>query len=341
MSVRLKRAAAAVLASCGILRASSAVRTAARERLLLLGYHRVMPIETAHRGDVELVSATPEEFAWQMQYLRQRFEPVTFAQIADALDGTGILPKRAVAVTFDDGFADVHEHAFPILRRSAMPATVFVSTGYVDRPQPFWFDLVAWLLRHAPPRSVGIVPGVEAMPGADNDESRAAAMYATLKWLKNCNEGERAAAVAALCAQFPDVTAAGQEALGRPLTWDQIREMAAGGIEFGSHTVSHCCLTKIPCEQLDYELGDSKRRLETELGKPIVALAYPFGGRAAFDDTVIAAAQRAGYRLATSYMPGINYLRAGNRYGLLRQNVERTTSRSYFEAIVNAPELFD
>jgi peptidoglycan/xylan/chitin deacetylase (PgdA/CDA1 family) len=341
MSVRLKRTAAAVLASCGILRVGGAAKTLSRGQVLLLGYHRVLPIETEHRGDLELVSATPAEFSWQMQYLSRRFEPVTLAQIADALEGNGALPKRAVAVTFDDGFSDVHEHAFPILRRLAMPATVFVSTGYVDRPQPFWFDLVAWLVTHAPPHSIQLMPGLAAIPSADSNDDRAAAIYAVLKWLKNCDDGERTAAVAALCAQFPEAVEAGQKVLGRPLTWDEIREMAGGGIEFGSHTVSHCCLTKIPAQQLERELVDSKQRLENELGKSVVSLAYPFGGRAAFNDVVIAAAQRAGYRVATSYVPGINDSRAANPFALLRQHVERTTSRAYFEALVNAPELFD
>jgi peptidoglycan/xylan/chitin deacetylase (PgdA/CDA1 family) len=341
MSVRIKKTAAAVLAPSGFLRLGGAAKTLVCEQLLLLGYHRVVPLEAVHRGDVELVSATPEEFAWQMQYLRQNFEPVTFAQIAATLDGKGVLPKRAVAVTFDDGFADVYEHAYPILRRLAMPATVFVSTDYVDRPKPFWFDLVAWLVMHAPSGSIRLAPPVELVPTADSEAARRAAVVKTLKWLKSCDESERVAAVGALCARFPDAVAAGRAVLGRALTWDEIREMAAGGIEFGSHTVSHRCLTKIAPEQLDHELVHSKARLEQEIGQPVAALAYPFGGRAAFNDAVVAAAQRAGYRIATSYMPGVNDLRTANRFALLRQHVERNTSRAYFEAIVNVPELFD
>jgi peptidoglycan/xylan/chitin deacetylase (PgdA/CDA1 family) len=341
MKVGLKRTTAAVLAPCGVLRLGGRAKPWARTQLLLLGYHRVIPLAEGHAGDMELISATPQEFAWQMEYLRERFEPVTFAEIADALDGNGALPKRAVSVTFDDGFADVYEHAFPILRRLAMPATVFVSTGYVDRPQPFWFDLVAWLMGQAPPRSVGIVPGAEPMPTEDSGHSRAAATYTVLKWLKSCDDRDRMAAVEALCAQFPDAVLKARTMLGRPLTWDEIREMSASTVEFGSHTVSHCCLTKVSPEQLDEELVDSKLRLERETRKPVTALAYPFGGRGAFNGTVIEAARRAGYRVATSYVPGVNDWKSADRFGLLRQHVERTTSRAYFEALVNAPEFFD
>ena len=341
MSVRLKRAAAALLAPSGVLRLGGITKNLVSRQLLLLGYHRVLPIEAAHVGDIDLVSATPEEFAWQMEYVQRRFEPVTFAQIADALDGEGVLPKRAVAITFDDGFFDLHTHAFPILRRLGMPATMFVSTDYVDQSQPFWFDLVAWLIMQAPPASIRLTPTSEPVPAADSDAARRVAVVKTLKWLKNCDQSECTAAVAALCEQFPDEVAKGRAQLGRGLTWDQVREMAAGGIEFGSHTASHCCLTKVEPQQLDRELVHSKRRLEQQLGKPITAIAYPFGGRAAFDDTVIAAVRRAGYRVAASYMPGVNDLRMINRFALLRQHVELDTNRAYFQALVNAPELFD
>jgi peptidoglycan/xylan/chitin deacetylase (PgdA/CDA1 family) len=341
MSVRVKKTAAALLASSGVLRLGAVAATFRRDRLLLLAYHRVMPIDSAHRGDLELVSATPEEFEWQIAYLRRHFEPVTFAQIANALDGDGKLPKRAVAVTFDDGFADVYEHAFPVLQRLDTPATVFVSTGNIDERQPFWFDLVAWIIMRAPPDSIRLAVHMQTLPsGAGETERRSAAVKA-LKWLKNCDEAERARAVTSLCEQFPDVVASGRQQLGRALTWDEIREMARGGIEFGSHTVSHCCLTKVTAERLDHELVHSKGRLEAELSMPIAALAYPFGGTAAFNDDVIAAAQRTGYRIATSYMPGINELDSVNRFALLRQNVERDTSRAYFQALVHVPELFD
>ena len=179
------------------------------------------------------------------------------------------------------------------------------------------------------------------MPPADNDVARRAAVVKALKWLKSRDESECEAAVSALYAQFPVAVAAGRALLGRALTWGEIREMAAGGIEFGSHTVSHCCLTKIPPTQLDRELVHSKASLEQQLGRPIAALAYPFGGPTAFDDAVIDAARRAGYRIATSYIPGVNDLRAPNWFALLRQHVERNTTRAYFEAIVNVPELFD
>jgi peptidoglycan/xylan/chitin deacetylase (PgdA/CDA1 family) len=342
MSVRFKRAAAGVLAPTGFFRFRGVLKARARQRLLLLGYHRVLPLPggSQHAGDVELVSATPAEFAWQVEYLSRRFEPVTFAQIADACEGRAALPGRAVAITFDDGFADVYEHAFPILERHDMPATVFVATDYLDEPRPFWFDLVAWLVMHAPAGSIE-VPGKPPLPADASERARRTAASTVLSWLKRCEERDRNAAVERLCGRFPKAAADAAAVLGAPMTWAQVREMAAGDIEFGSHTVSHRCLAMLEPKELEHELVASKARLEQQLRVPAISLSYPFGGPAAFNAAVVAVAKRAGYRVATSYVPGVNELATADRFALKRQHVERYTSRSYFEALVNAPELFD
>lgn len=81
------------------------------------------------------------------------------------------------------------------------------------------------------------------------------------------------------------------------LTWDEVRLLAEKGWEIGSHTVTHPYLTRVPDDQLERELVDSKRRLEDELGRPCETLAYPSGDH---DARVIAAAGRAGYSFAAA-----------------------------------------
>jgi peptidoglycan/xylan/chitin deacetylase (PgdA/CDA1 family) len=338
LGARVKQTAAAILASTGMLQVGGFLGSRITTDLLLLAYHRIVPRLAGHAGDVALVSATTADFAWQMEYIARRFEPVTLARIADALDGRGSLPKRAVVVTFDDGFSDAYEHAFPVLRRLGVPATVFLSTDYADRPLPFWFDLVAWTIMVAPAGWLRFNPlgAPLAIPASARERRQTA--KALLTRLKRCPESDRIAAVG----EFQQLLSELNEStgLGRGLSWSQAREMAAGGIEFGSHTASHCCLTCVTADQMEHELRHSRKRLEQELGIQVTAFAYPFGGSNAFNDAVIDAVQRAGYRVAVSYLPGVNSLAAPQRYALLRQHVELDTSRSYFEAIVNAPRLF-
>lgn len=339
MSVKLKRLVAQTLAPIGAFRVCGALKSLAGGKLLLLGYHRVLPApnEQEHAGDVELVSATPEQFEWQMRYLAERFEPVNFAQIAAAFEGGTALPKRAVTVTFDDGFYDLHAYALPVLRQTGMSATVFVATDFVDNGGTFWFDHVAWVLRNVGPRALPLPDSIRPLAQDSSEAGLRRTIAAMLKWLKNCAEAERGAYVARIRTEFPAPPSAG---LGRALTWSEVREMSVAGVEFGSHTVSHRCLARLSGDELEHELGYSKKRIEDETGKAVAALAYPFGGHAAFNEEVIAVARRVGYRIAATYIPGVNTLRTADRFTLLRQHVERDTSRAYFEAIANLPEVF-
>ncbi len=341
MSVRFKRAAASVLAPLGVFSLLGHARQG--HSLVLLGYHRVMPLDphVPHRGDVELISATPEEFAWQLEYLGRRFEPVTFDDIARAIAGEISLPRRAVSISFDDGFQDLYEHAWPALRRAGMPATVFVCTEYVESGAPFWFDLVAYVLMHAPVGAVELPITAKRFPVEDTDAARRAAAVVVLRWLKRCSEVERHAWLEAFRERFREIAAGASGVLGRSLNWQEIREMAADSVQFGSHTVSHRCLAQLGADDLRYELITSRERLESELGIPVTALAYPFGGLTAYNPAVIAAARAAGYRVATTYIPGVRKLAAADPFELRRQHVERDTTRSYFEALVNVPEVFD
>lgn len=88
------------------------------------------------------------------------------------------------------------------------------------------------------------------------------------------------------------------------LTVEQIREMQRYGVEFGSHTATHPWLPDVSDDDLEREIGDSKRRLEDMLGTEITTFAYPFGG---VDQRVRAAVANAGYKLAFTIRPGLNW----------------------------------
>jgi peptidoglycan/xylan/chitin deacetylase (PgdA/CDA1 family) len=339
---RTRQIAASVTAQLGLWRAARVLLPARAGQLLLLGHHRVRPLadETAHRGDVELVSATPEEFAWQVAYLARHFEPVTCRQIADALDGRRDLPARAVAITFDDGYADFIDYALPILRNAAVPATIFVATDYASSGEPYWFDLFAQMMREAVPRSIPHPEGAGSLPEDASPRTRARAAFLVLKFLKNCPDAARIAYLDRLRTECGALFQQASEGLGRSMSWEQMREAQAGGIEIGAHSASHPCLTRVDMTKLRRELEVPKREIEAQLGVECPSLAYPFGGQQAFSPQVTEMARDAGYRVGVSYRPGVNHLHSAERFGLLRQHVERYTSRSYFEALVSLPEYF-
>ena len=306
----------------------------------ILAYHRVWDItdEDRFEYDVELISASVAEFAWQMNYLRENHTPITFARLGRILDGDESCPQRPVIVTFDDGFEDNYRNAFPVLRDLGVPATLFVSTDYIGKPKTYWFDHVSHLLLTTQIKSIS-VQGLDSPLGLSDAASRRDSARRLLEHLKRVPDTLRLD----ILAEFDDKLSGSAEqsasAESGTMTWDQVREMAAAGIEIGSHTVSHPILANVADEALRFELAESKRVIESQINQLVTVLSYPIGKTFAFDDRVCEMAQSAGYRFAATLLPGTNRLNDLNHLRLCRMAVERYTDRANFAGALSLPEL--
>jgi hypothetical protein len=125
--------------------------------------------------------------------------------------------------------------------------------------------------------------------------------------------------------------------LVKPLSWDQIREMSDGGIEIGSHTVTHPYLTKMTSEAMKFELAESKRVIEENTGKQVKSLAYPAG---AFDRKVQACAEECGYEFGVSYKHEVKKLTKDDAFAIPRIHVETDVDFPLFQANLMIPGLF-
>ena len=114
-------------------------KTACRVPILL--YHRVAELPS----DPQLLSVSPTNFAEQLEVLRRYANPISLKEMVMALRA-GDLPPRAVVITIDDGYADNLIHAKPLLKQYDVPATVFVTTGYIGQHREFWWDELERLL---------------------------------------------------------------------------------------------------------------------------------------------------------------------------------------------------
>lgn len=305
----------------------------------ILAYHRIfdMGSEDDFPYDPELVSATVGDFEWQMKTLKERFAPLALTEILDLLEKGRPLPRRAVAVTFDDGHADNFTHAFPVLAATGVPATIFLSTGYIGGRATFWFDDVAFRLRTTPRGRIRIdALGLDL--ALTDVRSRRAAAARTLRAMKEVPDARRLEALDELTRESGVGNV--QDPRSRPLTWEEVGKMREGGIEFGSHTVSHPILSRIGDEALRRELSDSRSELERRLGIEVRTLAYPVGGEAEYDDRTVRVARECGYRMALSYVSGVDAWPPRDPYRLRRLHVERYTTRPRFEAMLAFPGVF-
>ena len=150
--MRKKEICARLLRAIGGTRAATAMRRRSTSELIVLAYHRVLPSqsETDYPFDIELVSADPEQFDWQMSWISEQFTPIAVSEIVDCLDTGKSLPAGAVAVTFDDGFMDNYTHAYPVLRSRNIPACIFLLRNTFGQNRPYWFEAIAQLLIERP-----------------------------------------------------------------------------------------------------------------------------------------------------------------------------------------------
>jgi peptidoglycan/xylan/chitin deacetylase (PgdA/CDA1 family) len=324
----------------GVLMPMQRVRAWWKSDLRILAYHRVLtlPDPDVFDFDLELVSTSAERFREQMLLLKQRFHPVRMSEVVASLDGGPPLPPDAVVVTFDDGYDDNHQVAFPVLRELGVPATFFVSTGHIDNGQPFAYDWLVYMILHTSSSHLSLPElQLDSVMPVDRAGRRVLAGK-VLFGMKGLDDSEQLALIARLEHEW-QMPRDAAPAHCRPMTWAQVREMHAAGFEIGSHGKHHKMLAKLPAEDLAIELRDSKATLERELGSPATLLSYPVGGDRAYNDRVIQATKDAGYRLACCYVCGTNPDPGSNPYALRRLPVEREMGLSWFASMLTLPEL--
>jgi len=265
-------------------------------KFAILCYHRV------GTGGVPLYSQLePEVFEAQMRFLRARYRLVSLDTLHEELSNprtTG----QSVVITFDDGYRDVYTHAFPVLQRYNIPATIFLTVGAVDSGEVAWYDKVFLALSVAPHEKLDLMldkPRRFLLPTA---AARLRAAEEINFWLRGLPDGQRKE----FCSQLERLVPLPSDQLAeRMLKWEQIRTMQQSGISFGSHTLSHPSVSRLTLAALEEELRGSKAMLEERLGVPVSHFAYPFGKPADYKDTEGAVA-RSGYRTASTTVWGIN-----------------------------------
>ncbi len=325
----------------GLLPLLRGLRSALRHDLRILAYHRVLELAepAGFSFDTELISATGEQFREQMRSIKRDFHPMRFDQVLSCIDANRRLPKGAILVTFDDGYDDNHRIAYPILRELGMSAMFFVSTGHIDSGMPYAYDwLVHMVCSTASPRLLAPELDIDwEIPDALAERRALAARL--LDRLKSLDDAGQEALVSRLEREWGIARGDGHPDC-RPMSWDQLREMHAGGMEIGSHGVGHRMLAKLPKEQMSNEVNGSKQALERELGAPVQVLSYPVGGPDAFDMDTVEVVRSAGFRMACSYVAGTSVVEPGSRYCMRRLPVEREMDAAWFDAMVALPELF-
>jgi peptidoglycan/xylan/chitin deacetylase (PgdA/CDA1 family) len=262
----------------------------------ILLYHRV----TELAADPQLLSVAPARFAEQMAVLRRHASPLSLCELTSIMREGRKLPRRAVVVTFDDGYADNYLEAKPLLERYDIPATVFVTSGQVGNPQEFWWDDLERLLLTDPDGANHAAWHIER---PDDPTPRHGRYRRLSEELRNAADTARQT----MLQQLAEETGKGVHgrASHRAMTEAELRELTRDGlIEVGAHTVTHPVLSKADALTQRSQIAGSKSALERILGKPVSSFAYPYGGRQHYTSETVEIVRSLGFSCACSNFPG-------------------------------------
>lgn len=235
--------------------------------LHIFKYHQILPsVSRLDGGDLPL-----EIFQWQMEWLKNNME-VFSLQDGLSLLAAGNLPKRAAAITFDDGYAADLVYVVPVLKQFSFSATFFVSSGYLQG-QCMWDEALRIMLRETTQQTIDLT-GAQLGVYLLDDERVKAIAYATLsKALKYRPIDERHHLLQEI-SRHAQVQSDGRQLM---LSESQVKKLVAEGMEVGSHTVNHPILNCETDSDAEFQIRQDKQQLETLIGRPVKFFAYPNG----------------------------------------------------------------
>jgi peptidoglycan/xylan/chitin deacetylase (PgdA/CDA1 family) len=269
-----------------------------KETPLIVGYHRVVQdFDRSARTSIPSMLISARMLEKQLDWIGGHYRLVSLADMAKCQE-EGRPTAGTAAVTFDDGYSDVYENAYPILKRKGIPATIFVVTEMVGTSRSMNHDRLYALLGRA--LSGTVVPS-DVLAGLHRDcrlrmpESRVlrragrTTFTALRLFLDTLPQPAIRAVIAKLESRFGILGADGDLALD----WNMIDEMRSAGVTIGSHSKTHALLTHESQRRMREEISGSRQTLETRLKTHVDHFAYPDGR---FDSYTLIATAGAGYR---------------------------------------------
>lgn len=303
------------------------LKTISFQHCLILTYHRILPEEEVSDKIEPGMYVTPSTLREHIRFLKKYFQIVAVDWVGNRGERRILekSPKPSCILSFDDGWLDFYEHAWPVLREENVPAVVYLPTRFIGSKNRFWTDRLALILEYS-----GINVLFEQLGGIVDEE--ALNKIISTQW-------QFAQAIELLKTiphqQIDDLLDACETKLGIPppqsrtfMNWDEVRELFATGlISFGSHTVNHAILTSLPIDKVKQELSLSRQKLlEERVVKDDLSFCYPNGN---YSREISIMISENGFSSAVTCDPGWNAA-GDNRFLLkrigLHQDISSTKS---------------
>jgi peptidoglycan/xylan/chitin deacetylase (PgdA/CDA1 family) len=207
--------------------------------------------------------------------LARNYDIVSMTEVAQRLKGLGRAGRKFVCLTFDDGYRDNYDYAFPICASLGVPMVVHVTTGFVRRTDPIWWLGLEQIVALSDDLELLEKGDIHCLPMRTSQQKRKAYNHATRRLRAAPREELRQVCQhlgSAYGLSFSDLTDR------HALTPAMMREMHDSGlVEFGAHTVSHANLQRLSDDEARHEMAGSRDDLRHFLGSEVHHFAFPYG----------------------------------------------------------------
>ncbi len=301
-------------------------------RAAILCFHNVVD----HRPDPEVEADVlhVDRFRGLLRVLRRSFNVVSLAEIVAAVRDRAPLPPRAIAITFDDGYVTNHTVAAPVLDEFHMPWSSFLPAKLVDSAGRQWIDDLYLLIHRGSRRRIEFRwDDREFAFDLDTAVGRREAVFTireACRYLPETLRQERMSRVFGLYSRDELETLRDRFRDFAPLTWSQARALQAGGVDVGSHSLSHIALGPQPAEVIRHELTAARALLRKHLGDHSPHFSYPYGRQASFSPETERQLIAMGYHCAVTLEQAAIDCRNQNLLQLPRLIVSPHTGRILF-----------
>jgi peptidoglycan/xylan/chitin deacetylase (PgdA/CDA1 family) len=268
----------------------------------ILTLHHVRPWQERAFAPNRMLEVTPEFL--ELVITRARQAGFIFVDLDEALDRLKVQGgPRFLCLTFDDGYRDNLDYALPILARHKVPATAFITPGFVERSAPLWWVDLEEAIRRAKSVELDLGKG-NVVLSCEGDSAKSEAFRRIYAFLRAGPENRLREVIAGLARTHGVDSAAIAGELC--LDWDGVLQLAAEPlVTIGAHTVSHPMLAKHDVATVCREMDQSRIVLESKLERSVRHISYPVGDPGSAGQREFELARELGFRIGVTTRPGM------------------------------------
>jgi len=306
--------------------------------LTIVTYHRIIDPDKIDSANREVVSATPKEFEKQMKFVSEHFTPIDFFDLKEIVEKKKAVPQNPIIISFDDGYRDNYDNAFPVLKKFNLKGVIFLATGFIGTDKTFWWDEISSIILETSKKQI-CIPSISEkflkLSEKSDVKYRRQFIEELLNKIKTMPESKKNGIIN----ELREVCGNIKNSQSVMLDWNMALEMQKNGVELGAHTVNHPVLSQIKHDDIRREIALSGFEIREKTGIKPVSFCYPVGKKTSFNEIIAEEVKTQGFSFAVTLIHGTNYISDISPFHLKRVNINYLDTFAEYKAKLLFPSI--